>query len=82
MENRMYSHSQTDIAPAPHESPSRWAHWWIYALVIVPANLGKELLLSDGAAWWLRVAITAVIVAAGIAVVTAIHRVARDVPAP
>jgi hypothetical protein len=77
----MHSYSRSDIAPEPHEPPSRWAPWWIYALVIVPANLGKEQLLSDGAAWWLRAALTAIIVAAGIAVVTAIHRLVRDVRA-
>ena len=56
------------------ELHSRWAPWWVYVLVIAPANMGKEVLLPDGATWPLRAALTAVIVAAGIAVVTAIYR--------
>jgi hypothetical protein len=30
------------------------APWWIYAVVIVPTNLGKEQLLQSDAAWWVR----------------------------
>jgi hypothetical protein len=56
---------------------SRWAPWWIYVLVIAPANLGKELVLPEDAAWWLRGGLTAAIVVAGIAIVTAIHRATR-----
>ncbi|MGH3022429.1 MAG: hypothetical protein ACRDNI_02125 [Gaiellaceae bacterium] len=60
------------------EQPSRWAPWWIYVLVIAPANLGKEQLLPADAAWWLRAGLTAAIVAAGLAVVTAVYRAGRD----
>ena len=54
------------------------APWWMYAVVIVPANLGKEQLLPDDAAWWVRGVLTATIVVVGIAVVTAVYRAAFD----
>jgi hypothetical protein len=60
------------------ELAGRWAPWWVYVLVLVPVNLGKEQFLPSDAAWWLRMALTAAIVAAGIAVVTAIYRAGRD----
>jgi hypothetical protein len=60
---------------------SRWAPWWVYVLVIAPANLAKEQLLSDDA-WWLRAALTAAIVMGGIALVTAVYRAGRDVRVP
>ncbi len=63
------------------EQGSRWAPWWIYVLVIAPANLGKENLLSDDA-WWLRAALTAAIVLGGIALVTAVYRAGRDARVP
>ena len=64
--------------------PSRreLAPWWIYAVVIVPANLAKEQLLPGDAAWWLRGALTATIVVVGIAVVTALYRAGRDARIP
>ena len=40
----------------------------------VPANLAKEQLLPDDSAWWLRAVLTAAVLAAGIALVTAVHR--------
>ena len=40
---------------------SRWAPWWIYALVIIPANIGKEQFLADDLAWPLRAALTTAI---------------------
>jgi hypothetical protein len=64
------------------EPGSRWAPWWVYALVIVPANLGKELVLPDDTGWWLRGTLTAAIVVAAIAAVTAIHRAVRDPRVP
>jgi hypothetical protein len=60
------------------ERSSRWAPWWIYVLVIAPANLAKEQLLPDDTAWWLRAGLTATIVVAGIAVVTALYRASRE----
>jgi hypothetical protein len=71
---------QDGIASRPDLS-SRWAPWWVYALVIVPVNLGKEQFLPGDAAWWLRAALTA-IVAGRIAVVTVIHRTGRDARVP
>ena len=35
-------------------SSGRWAPWWVYVLVLAPVNLGKEQLLPDESAWWLR----------------------------
>ena len=61
---------------------NRLAPWWIYALIIAPANLGKEQLLPGDAAWWLRAALTAAVVAVGIAVVTALYRAGREVRVP
>ena len=63
------------------EATSRWAPWWVYVLVIAPANLGKENLLSDDA-WWLRAVLTAAIVLGGIALVTAVYRAGRDARVP
>jgi hypothetical protein len=56
---------------------SRWAPWWLYVLVIAPANIGKEQLLPDDTAWWLRAMVTAALVAAGVALLTAMWRVHR-----
>jgi hypothetical protein len=70
---------QTDISARRPEQPSRWAPWWIYVLLVVPANLGKEELLPGDATWWLRAALTATVVLGGIAVITAIYRAGRDV---
>jgi hypothetical protein len=78
----MSSELQTNVPARRPEQSSRWAPWWIYALGIVPANLGKEQLLPGDAAWWLRAALTAAIVAAGVAVVTAIYRAGRDARVP
>jgi hypothetical protein len=61
----------------PTRSSSRWAPWWVYVAVIAPANLGKEQLLPEDAAWWIRAGLTAAIVMGGVAVVTAIYRASR-----
>ena len=61
------------------ETPSRWAPWWVYVIVIAPVNMGKEQLLPREVDWPFRVMLTSAIVAAGIAVVTALYRVSRDV---
>jgi hypothetical protein len=60
------------------EPASRWAPWWAYVLAIVPANLSKELVMPDDAAWWLRPGLTAAIVILGLAFVTAIYRAGRE----
>jgi hypothetical protein len=69
---------RTEVLAGRPQHVSRWAPWWTYLLVIAPANLGKEALLPGDAAWWLRAALTATIVVAGIAIVTAIYRTSRD----
>jgi hypothetical protein len=51
-----------------------WAPWWVYVLILVPANLGKELLLPGDTDWWVRTALSATILMGGIALITAIHR--------
>ena len=56
--------------------PDQWAPWWVYVLVLAPANLGKEQLLPDESAWWVRAGLTAAILAVGIAVITAAYRAA------
>lgn len=68
---------QSKVPAGRRELSSRWAPWWIYVLVIVPANLGKEQVLPGDAAWWLRAALTATILLGGIAIVTAIYRAVR-----
>jgi hypothetical protein len=67
---------ETSLEPSRASSrpAKRWASWWAYVLVILPANFGKEQLLPGEAAWWLRAALTAAIVTVGIAVVTAFAR--------
>ena len=58
---------------------NRWAPWWVYVLVIAPANLGKQELLPGDASWWLVAVSTATIVALGIAAVTAVYRASTPV---
>jgi hypothetical protein len=53
---------------------NRWAPWWVYLLVVAPANLGKQALLPGDTASWLTAVSTAVVVVVGIAVVTAVYR--------
>jgi hypothetical protein len=60
---------------------NHWAPWWVYVLVIVPVNLGKQQLLPD-AAWWLVVASTAATVLVGIAVISAVYRASTALGAP
>jgi hypothetical protein len=60
------------------EPASRWAPWWAYVVAIAPANLGKELVLPDDTAWWLRPGLTAVIAIVAIAFVTAVYRASRE----
>jgi hypothetical protein len=60
---------------------SRWAPWWLYVLVIVPANLGSQQALPDEAAWWLRGGLTVAVAAAGIALVSVVYRAATTRPA-
>jgi hypothetical protein len=78
----MGSDARTDVNAGSADRSSRWAPWWIYVLLIVPANLGKERLLPGDAAWWLRAGLTALIVIGGIALVTAVYRAARDTRVP
>lgn len=73
----MSSTSQPAPAARRSEPSSRWAPWWVYVLVIVPANIGKEGLLSAGTPWFVRGALTAAVVLGGIALVTAFFRMAR-----
>jgi hypothetical protein len=61
---------------------NRWAPWWVYVLVIAPANLGKQQLLPDDTAWWLVVTSTAATVLVGIAVITAVYRASTALGAP
>jgi hypothetical protein len=74
----MSSDVRTNLFERRPEESSSWAPWWIYAVVIVPANLGKEQLLPGHTTWWLRAALTAAIVVAGLAVVTAVYRAGRE----
>jgi hypothetical protein len=74
----MSSDVRTNLLDQRPEESSSLAPWWIYAVVIVPANLGKEQLLPGDTTWWLRAALTAAIVAAGLSVVTAVYRAGRE----
>jgi hypothetical protein len=77
----MSTELQTNSAARGTEQSNRFAPWWIYAVVIVPANLAKEQLLSADASWLLRGALTAAIVLVGIAVVTTLYRAGRETQA-
>ena len=55
---------------------ARWAPWWVYVVVLVPANLIKQYALGD-APVALNVAVTLVLVAAGVAGITALYRATR-----
>ncbi len=78
----MSSQFQTDVSALRQELSSRWAPWWIYVLVLAPVNMGKELLLADDGAGWLRAGLSVIIVVGGIAVITAIYRATRDARIP
>jgi hypothetical protein len=73
----MGSELQSGTSPRRAEASSRWAPWWVYVIVIAPANMAKEQLLSSEVGWPVRAALTVALVAAGIAVVTAVHRASR-----
>jgi hypothetical protein len=77
----MSTELKTNAAARGTEHSNRFAPWWIYAVVIVPANLAKEHLLSADASWLLRGALTAAIVVVGIAVVTTLYRAGREAQA-
>ena len=74
----------TQVQPETPEPghTNRFAPWWIYVLVVAPANLGKEQLLPGDAAWWLRAGLTAAVVVVGVALVTALYRAGREVRVP
>ncbi len=69
---------QSDTGPRGVEHSNRFAPWWVYAVVLVPANLAKEQLLSADASWLLRGALTAAIIVGGIAIVTSLYRAGRE----
>lgn len=78
----MSPHVQANVTERSADRSSRWAPWWIYVLLIVPANLGKEQFLPGDAAWWIRAGLTATIVVGGIALVTAVYRATRNARLP
>lgn len=55
---------------------SRWAPWWVYVVVLVPANAIKQYALGD-APVAVNVAATLALVAAGVAGITALYRMSR-----
>lgn len=52
----------------------RWAPWWVYVLVIVPANLGKQRLLPEDASTALTAASTLVTIGGLFLLVTVVYR--------
>lgn len=54
----------------------RWAPWWVYVVVLVPANALKQFALGD-APVAVNVAATLALVAAGVVGITAIYRTSR-----
>jgi hypothetical protein len=56
------------------ERSSRWAPWWLYVVVAFPSNWAVQQGLPGDTDWWFRAVLTAAIVAASIAVLTAIYR--------
>jgi hypothetical protein len=73
----MTSELHSGTSPRRAEAPSRWAPWWVYLIVIAPVNMAKEQLLAGEVGVPLRAALTVVLVAAGIALVTVVYRVSR-----
>ena len=55
---------------------SRWAPWWVYVVLLVPANAIKQFALGD-APVAVNVAATLALVAAGVVVITALYRTSR-----
>ena len=55
------------------ENPRRWAPWWVYVVVLVPANLLKQAALG-AAPVAVNVALTAALVAIGVTAITAMYR--------
>lgn len=55
----------------------RWAPWWVYVVVLVPANVVKQYALGD-APVAVNVAVTLALVAVGVAGITALYRTTRD----
>ena len=60
------------------ETKRRWAPWWVYAIVIVAANLARTVyLVPDGMALWLQILIGVASILLVAALVTVIYRAAR-----
>jgi membrane protein YdbS with pleckstrin-like domain len=78
----MTTEAHTETSARPSDKSSRWAPWWIYVLVIVPANVSKELLIAGDTDWWLRSALTALVLVGGIVLITAVYRLGRDERTP
>jgi hypothetical protein len=54
----------------------RWAPWWVYVVVLVPANAIKQYALGD-APVAVNVAATLALVAVGVVGITALYRTTR-----
>ena len=51
----------------------RWAPWWVYVIVLVPANYAKQAMLGDGPVA-INVAATLALIAVGVVIITALYR--------
>ena len=65
------------MAQVRTQRPARWAPWWVYAIAIVVTNQLRMLWQPDDLATGLEVVIGVTAMALVVAVVTAVHRVAR-----
>ncbi|MQA05520.1 MAG: hypothetical protein GEV07_23305 [Streptosporangiales bacterium] len=52
----------------------KWAPWWVYVVIVVGANLGKQQLLPPDANWAVNAATTAATIAGTIALITVVYR--------
>ncbi|KAA0024975.1 hypothetical protein [Antrihabitans cavernicola] len=56
------------------ETTGKWAPWWVYVVVIVAANFGKQRLM-EGTPIVANIVVTAVLVGGLIALITAVYRI-------
>jgi hypothetical protein len=76
MGGRHVPHVEGGIMNAKRQTDGRWAPWWVYVVIIVPANYVKQYVVEDwpvGA----NVAITLVLVGLLFFGITAVYRQRR-----
>ncbi len=68
--------SEQPATTSDRKTPSRWAPWWVYVLVILGANYARQLIMPFGTLpEWAVVLIAVAISVTLFVVITAVHRV-------